>query len=1773
MKGTNAVKQYFAKGKSKYITPSVSAEWNYNLFYAPYTTVNGSGAAVTDSGGTLVSTKFLTLNNWTTTPSIAPYGRITSAFLNDPTKSTRSCLAFPALKGAGNSKITIALASNTNTYKVTFYAKLDTDGIANLSALAYVDHHRSHSDSKQIDSVTWTKFEVYVSSRPIDTAYSSFDFIFDYQASDNSQTYNVLIDQIRIDRTTDFEYQYGNLWPTKSPFGIFRPGESHVPAGNVLTQNDSEFRKIHSNLGTQSTDGTWNASTWDNQIMPASRVVFHPNIIGTNKLNPVYKNGSLSEFTRYKYFVADKNTPSISALYDNVLNVNKIVIKFNLAYSTPSAFTVNLYKVLNDWTNKDQTTTYSTVSLTSADIDSSGTCILYLQTDGTWKSGKAGYSWATMPSFDFDGDVTFDGALGGTTIAYKQINKITITQTSSTVNPAYSTNVNSNIIKGSSPSVNSVSAELGRMQVVEVSPRLEVDLSYYTMSISTNEQLDNKQNPLPISAISSNMATITLSNVPLKVSSQVLSLFSNNSTDSLLKGLFKNYVKFYINYLIKDDVPNESVASNKVIRGGVYYADSWDGRDIERTTVTAYDISKYLQILQPTDFVSKSQDVFKTISNILDFAGFSDYDYDSLKRVTNRSVGQSGNTKNNTSPIEMRFFAVDGQAQKVFDVLREIFEVYQIGAYIDSYGVMKFLNIDMILDNTKSIDLLLHDNNEDQSVTTELGYTSNLTVSPNIVQDTYTETVKTKVGKVTIKYKTPQIKKPIAADSKLLNEDLYYSDSPRYTRSTNTIWSLTDDESTTFNHLSESMNKSQGYFVIPTPEARGTSDVVNFNQYSIDHDGFAIIENEIVSFKEKQWAFDIYNPESKITNTYYRLVSNSSDLEAAKAEIFNLSGINSDVVKSQPTGKITSVQRGLFNTPVSDHFVLDNNNIRSKFITESGSTSISNSSDRQLSYLTSMKVTSSGSPAIVIANDPYRFTNTYKTFSVKIGMGLHMSTPHDATSIDNAVSGFKKTFKSGDLLSPTINPAIVAGTRAGIVLHNSAGTPTVYASLLKNKIGGIDLYVTSDAAGKTSLLTTEYIPVGDILLDDAIEYSPASPFSTYAKFINLKFVKVQNSTNAFEIFINKKRVTLKTISNTAPNTSGKYGAFVYNDTTSTVEFTEIYATQSAINTPDYFYHYQLPWFAEKLSSNKKIFEISYMAQVRPEIVGISYYDVKNTFASFDAYPVKSSYDWYYYPFPSTAGKQDGSKMTMARMVVNNNSLTYSPIYHSGWRSRFAVINNSPSQVWLRKTQDDGINKLQIEFNLVSQSVLASGNEVTVEKIFDEAGASDSVDVTSNWIQDRNTAQSILRVIYRVLDGFSRDTNVSVFGNPLFEIGDVVKVNYDLKNIKNQIYFVQGVEQSFQGGLSTVLVLNQIAFEKSLPSQPYMDPGLSSSAAQLPPGIPTVSTQYQLSWSLSTSYNVLPGKLTASGNGHGEGDFVNCGYGTEPQYAPIGVPYSWGIFETAVNVSNPTTPTPSQTSQTSTAVQSGSVTYQMTLAYGGTPGAIEGAALVATGSGTGTGSWVDPGYGISKFYGIPGVPYSFRVYSIKSSEAIPPVTSTPTVTDSTTTVTDSTTTVAPPSNGTTYSRTVGIQYNATNFSITDPTDIKVGYIITSSGGNFQSDTLVSSITGNAIVTSKPILSGLSQGQSGIIFTVPTYVAAPTITAPTNVQIVGNRITWTMAPNSTLTAISINGILTKTTSGTSYTFTGLRPNGIYFVALQGMSTGGPIGTAAILPINAY
>jgi hypothetical protein len=1368
MKGTSAIKQYFSSGTQHYVVPSVSTEWNYNLFYAPYATFSGDGASIV--------TGWNTPSNWSASNCTITYdttvGRVATAYPNT------SALKFytTGQNGAGSITIRPNNSYTNNTYKVTFYAKVVENIQVNLTVLNYIDSHRSSSSSQIIDSTVWTKFETYASALPTKTQYPFFTMTLDFtsvdttiasQVQDAPSSYNVLIDQLEVFQTTEQDYQYGSLWPTSSPFTFFRPGESYVPSGNYLTPLQNNFRQIKT---------AFNQSSFNNQVMPSSPVTYHPTVLGSAKSNPLFKNGILSDYSTYKYFVSDGVTNSLGALYDTLLATNKIVIKLNINYSTPTSLTVNLYNTVTNYSY--------TKTLTNSDITSAGVIILYHQLDGSWTTSP----WTTMPSFNTSGQIT----------NYQQINKIVITQNSASINAPYNNPSSDVLLDGARNS--KYQSDMQRLHVVEVSPRIEVDLTNYLIDVNTKEELDNKQHPLPISAISSNSATINFSNIPLTVSGNVLSIFSNNSSSSPLNGLFKKNVKIYINYIVKDTVAGSS-DPDKVIPGGVYYAEEWSGKDLNHTQVIAYDISKYLQLLSPTDYVSQSQDVFTVISNILDFSGFTDYDYDSLKKVTtSRVVLVDGTILNNPAPIKSSYFYCDSLQQKVFDVLRELFEVYQIGAFINAYGVMEFLDLENILGNTTP-NLLVHDNPSPVAISSP-SYTDNLTVTSNITENTYTENVKTKIGKATIKFKIPQINKTFNIEGLSNTQSL----ETKVIDKNDILWQLEKESAATFNYLNQSItNYSQNYYYLDPNDLTNT-----FRSFSIDQEGYAIIEGEIVSFKDKEFQFTTNNFTSN--SNYKVVVSNAADLQAAVSEFSSRSGYGG-TVSYTPTGKICNVERGLFNTPVRTHTILDNSNIVNRTTVYSGN--IPTVSNNQII----MSANNKGVKSILVPNDDAsQASNPYYTFSTKMCIGQNSDSP------------FQIGVGGGLAIGLNYNPIYVE-------IRQELGTGGQYlgSTFEPNKEYHLYVYQGDSPTNATTLLGSIknpvlYVKINETIFDQSSLYPKGSPFEEFGKKINLKFVKVKNpatwvdtTTNQivvgpyFEIYINNNKLNLATKAIDF-STVGPYGIFTQTTnaqagTSGSIGFTEIYATQTPLDDAKTHYHWQLNSFANSLAGKHKIFEVNYMLQVRPEVIGISYYDVQyQTAPAINAYSVPSPYDWFYFtedpssPIDKTNGNHAG--YILNSISVKQDALTYSNIYNSGFRGRFAIINGSPSMIWLKKTPDSK-NPVDVTYLVNTNDLISLSSEISIEKVFDPTNISESIEINSNWVQSKSAALGILKNVFRAVDGFSRDTILSVYGNPLFEIGDVVQVNYNLKNIYNKKYFVQGVEQVYSTGLETILTLNEL----------------------------------------------------------------------------------------------------------------------------------------------------------------------------------------------------------------------------------------------------------------------------------------------------------------------------------------------------------------------------
>ena len=261
--------------------------------------------------------------------------------------------------------------------------------------------------------------------------------------------------------TSFFDYQYNSLWPTESVFSYFRPGESYVSTGNIKSSFPADYRKVNTSV----IDGYSTATH-----SPISPIVKNPSFSFAAHPVPIIKNALPSEMSVYKYFVSDTTNKSITAIYEQNITSNKIIVKLNTLMTTP---TVNLI------------------------IDGS--------------------------------TITVDGSTS-------------ITPTAATRKTEFASYTSQDVID-----------DLSRMHLIEISPRLEIDLSDFVKDVSINKSLDSKNNFVPISSINSDDATITLSSIPVSVDNSFVPIFSSQSNLSIniLTNMLRKNIKFYINFLIK----------------------------------------------------------------------------------------------------------------------------------------------------------------------------------------------------------------------------------------------------------------------------------------------------------------------------------------------------------------------------------------------------------------------------------------------------------------------------------------------------------------------------------------------------------------------------------------------------------------------------------------------------------------------------------------------------------------------------------------------------------------------------------------------------------------------------------------------------------------------------------------------------------------------------------------------------------------------------------------------------------------------------------------------------------------------------------------------------------------------------------------------------------------------------------------------------------------------------------------------------------------------
>lgn len=1461
----------FLKSNSVKMLPMVSAEWNQNIFNSPYLTVAGDGTPVSiaKTSGTVTSVTNSNKNPYFDTFSYQMTGS------NDQVLYTASP------------------SSASTAYKIVTYVSTSSNTPIMVNAYAKGTGSRQFgSNNVEANSYNWTKLELYIGANDLISSFT-LQLIFNKfsTATENPLVYYT---KPEVYATTAFDYAYGSVWATDTAFTGFRPGESYVSTGNANYNFPSNYRRVTSSslLKTYTTNPFY---------MPVSPITCNPSFFHSSPPLPIYKSGLMTDISSFRYFISDNvDQASITGFYANPVAMNKVVIKLNTYLAVPG---------IKVKITKSDGTTITSDTLNPAD---NGTLVLYLN-NGLLTLDK----WATMPGFTSNGDIS----------NYVYIKSITVT--------GLVANARSTVFNTSNSSVLN---DMGLLQVVEVSPRLEVDLTPYVIDISTNKSLDSKNTYLPISSVVTDDANITLSAIPLGDITNPVPIFSNvsNISSSILKDIMRKNVKFYINYNLIDYVDSSYVDQqvNKVIPGGVWYSDTWQENDIDTVEVQCYDITRYLQSTPVTDYVANFKDAFDVITNILDLTGFTDYDIDSLY-----SVCYDLNT-----PLNMDYYFCNSQDSTLIDALNQIFLPYQIGAYIDNYGVMKFLSLSNILKLQQS--------------------STNFDLDQNIVlQNGYTINSKSKPGKISLRYQTPRLKQSLSLQN-VTNADIRIGPSYIYTTSNDVVWSQQSVDSVGLNYLAADMSVTDNSFNI------NQADLLDsFHTFSLNNDGYAVIEDEIVSFVYKEYTIS-QTSNSSISNT----VSVKNDLELAseinkfikdnqvglipnvgiingaapsiatvkgqtqKTTVYSIStnplaevlfptssfeigdlvsitgmspeslntsgqiiatannsftvitgsadsmatgwtngrvskGLDYDVTVT-PTGRITNINRGMFGTNVSAHNIISD--LTSKGLTSSLLTSayqITSQSGNYSVVTTQADPNNSGSqiPYYYIEGKPdttnkvlfYPTTDVdlnYNTYSAKFGLNGTSNLCSGGLFFNMGSSSAESSYFV-ELVQSNIGTSVVPNYIYGIIIYQIvSGAPSIIAytnvsgtvsTILANfeklyrknpsptKSDGSDGYLLYSDPHEAFHLRFSLVPFNNSLDGEGLAgqstYDSSGALTgngfTCSLFLNnFEIQGWQVKSGSSWVSTDKNTITglrKKIVINPSRVSNAKFGAFfsanppALTGTNDNVPYPaspnfvakgnigylrEIYASQKTLNERSVNYYFQDRELLNGLIQGQRTFSSykEYIMQTQPEIVGINTYDVQYTngaAVSVDILPVE--YAWFYYPGNTLLEQQ-----FLQHQIVDEYSAAYSTPINTGFRAKFAIVNNSSHMVYLKKDSDE-LNAFVVNLNLWTHEIIVPSDPEILEIVTDPGNPSEVVQLDSSFIQSKDAAGKLLKVISAGVDNFSKDVTLSIFGNPLIEVGDVVGLTYPLMGINAQKYLVQAVSNTYNNGLTTKITLNML----------------------------------------------------------------------------------------------------------------------------------------------------------------------------------------------------------------------------------------------------------------------------------------------------------------------------------------------------------------------------
>lgn len=208
--------------------------------------------------------------------------------------------------------------------------------------------------------------------------------------------------------------------------------------------------------------------------------------------------------------------------------------------------------------------------------------------------------------------------------------------------------------------------------VIEVSARLESDLTDFVISWDLDEEISDRSFIAPLGVASSNSASVTLSNVDGR--------FSNDNPASLYVGIIDKGVRFIM------DVGIETAGGTEWTRMFTMVTQNWSGQRTEEVQAELSDDSEFMKTITPPKIFLENHSVGAVIWRLCDMMGFSQHNYMEHASDTSQRIP---------------YFWTDGD-RTLWEVFSDLAEGTQTAVYFDAYGALQIRTRNYAFDKNRT---------------------------------------------------------------------------------------------------------------------------------------------------------------------------------------------------------------------------------------------------------------------------------------------------------------------------------------------------------------------------------------------------------------------------------------------------------------------------------------------------------------------------------------------------------------------------------------------------------------------------------------------------------------------------------------------------------------------------------------------------------------------------------------------------------------------------------------------------------------------------------------------------------------------------------------------------------------------------------------------------------------------------------------------------------------------------------------------------------------